>query len=101
MPLWRPAGAVDVSRLAADCVFSGDRLGSVVRIIEIARDARARMRENFGFATVYNILAIPDRAGRLGDAAGGRDCHVRVVGRRDPECAADGRKTGREGEAAT
>lgn len=54
-----PGGAVDVSRLASDCVFSGDSLDSVVRIIEIARSARARMRENFGFATVYNILAVP------------------------------------------
>jgi Cu2+-exporting ATPase len=54
-----PGGAVDVSRLAADCVFSGESLGSIVRIIEIARSARSRMRENFGFAAVYNILAVP------------------------------------------
>jgi Cu2+-exporting ATPase len=54
-----PGGAVDVSRLAADCVFSGDRLGSVARTIEIAREARRRMRENFAFATAYNILAVP------------------------------------------
>jgi P-type Cu2+ transporter len=54
-----PGGAVDVSRLAADCVFAGESLRSVVRIVEIARAARARMRENFGFATVYNILATP------------------------------------------
>jgi Cu2+-exporting ATPase len=54
-----PGGAVDVSRLAADCVFSGDRLASVVRIIEAAREARRRMRENFAFAAAYNLLAIP------------------------------------------
>lgn len=54
-----PGGAVDVSRLASDCVFSGDSLGAVARIVEIARAARSRMRENFGFATVYNILAVP------------------------------------------
>lgn len=54
-----PGGAVDVSRLAADCVFSGDSLAAVVRIIEIAREARLRIRQNFGFATAYNILAVP------------------------------------------
>jgi Cu2+-exporting ATPase len=54
-----PGGAVDVSRLAADCVFSGDSLESVVRIIEVAREARLRMRQNFGFAAAYNILAVP------------------------------------------
>jgi Cu2+-exporting ATPase len=54
-----PGGAVDVSRLASDCVFSGDRLAAVARIIEIARAARARMRENFGFAAAYNIVAVP------------------------------------------
>src|SRR5690606_18635762 len=54
-----PGGAIDVSRLASDCVFSGDSLNAVVRIVEIARSARRRMRENFGFATVYNILAVP------------------------------------------
>jgi Cu2+-exporting ATPase len=54
-----PGGAVDVSRLAADCVYSGDDLQVIVRIIEIARAARSRMRENFGFAMIYNALAVP------------------------------------------
>ncbi len=54
-----PGGAVDVSRLASDCVFSGESLQSVPRIIAIARKARHRIRENFAFATVYNLVAIP------------------------------------------
>jgi Cu2+-exporting ATPase len=54
-----PGGAVDVSSLAADCVYSGSRLSSIVRIIEIAREARKRMRENFTFAAIYNVFAIP------------------------------------------
>jgi Cu2+-exporting ATPase len=54
-----PGGAVDVSRFAADCVYAGDDLRVIVRIIEIARTARARMRENFGFAMIYNALAVP------------------------------------------
>jgi len=54
-----PGGAVDVSRLASDCVYSGDSLASVAMIIEIARAARQRMRENFAFAAIYNLAAIP------------------------------------------
>lgn len=54
-----PGGAVDVSRLASDCVYAGDSLASVALIVRLARIARRRMRENFAFAAVYNILAIP------------------------------------------
>lgn len=54
-----PGGAVDVSRLASDCVFSGDSLSAVAEIIDVARSARARMRENFGFAAIYNVVAVP------------------------------------------
>ena len=54
-----PGGAVDVSRLASDCVYSGDSLKSVAMIIEVARAARQRMRENFAFAAVYNLVAVP------------------------------------------
>lgn len=54
-----PGGAVDVSRLASDCVFSGDSLAAVACIVMIARAARSRMLENFGFAAVYNVLAVP------------------------------------------
>lgn len=54
-----PGGAVDVSRLASDCVFAGDSLSAVVDIITTARTARSRMRENFALAALYNILAIP------------------------------------------
>jgi Cu2+-exporting ATPase len=54
-----PGGAVDVSRLAADCVFSGEGLGAIVRVVEIARTARSRMREDFAFAALYNVVAVP------------------------------------------
>lgn len=54
-----PGGAVDVSRLASDCVYSGGSLKSVAMIVEVARAARRRMRENFAFATVYNLVAVP------------------------------------------
>ena len=54
-----PGGAVDASRLASDCVFSGESLAAVPRIIEIARMARLRIRENFALAAVYNLIAVP------------------------------------------
>jgi Cu2+-exporting ATPase len=54
-----PGGAVDVSRLASDCVYSGDSLDSIPRIIEVARKARQRIRENFAMAAIYNMLAVP------------------------------------------
>lgn len=54
-----PGGALDVSRLAADCVYSAGDPDAVVETILIAREARTRMRQNFGLAAVYNLLAIP------------------------------------------
>jgi len=54
-----PGGAVDVFRLASDCVFSGDSLKAIVRIVDISRKARAHMRQNFAFAAFYNVVAVP------------------------------------------
>jgi Cu2+-exporting ATPase len=54
-----PGGALDVSRLAADCVYAAGNPDAVVDTVRIAREARARMRENFGLAALYNLLAIP------------------------------------------
>jgi len=54
-----PGGAVDVSRLASDCVFSGERLMAVAGVIRTARAARDRMKENFLFSALYNVVAVP------------------------------------------
>lgn len=54
-----PGGALDVSRLAADAVYSGGNPDAVVDTIRIARTARIRMRENFVLAALYNVVAIP------------------------------------------
>lgn len=54
-----PGGAVDVSRLASDCVFSGDSLHAIAHVIATARTARKRMRENFALAAIYNVVVIP------------------------------------------
>ncbi|TAL01413.1 MAG: cadmium-translocating P-type ATPase [Rhodospirillaceae bacterium] len=54
-----PALASDISQIAADLIFRGERLGSVVEAIDTARRARARIFENFGMSLVYNVLAVP------------------------------------------
>ncbi|WP_340647416.1 heavy metal translocating P-type ATPase [Phenylobacterium sp.] len=54
-----PGTALDASQNAADLVFSGDALGSVVAAIDVARAARRRALENFGFSALYNLIAAP------------------------------------------
>ncbi|RMF38191.1 MAG: cadmium-translocating P-type ATPase [Alphaproteobacteria bacterium] len=54
-----PASAADVSRAAAGLVYSGERLGAVLRALRVARSARARALESFGLALIYNLVAIP------------------------------------------
>lgn len=54
-----PGTALEASQNAADLVFSGDRLAPIVEACEIAGSARARALENFGLATVYNLIAAP------------------------------------------
>jgi Cu2+-exporting ATPase len=54
-----PVAASDVSRAAAELVFTGERLEPVVFALETARAARARALENFGLAAAYNAIAVP------------------------------------------
>jgi Cu2+-exporting ATPase len=54
-----PGSALEAAQNAADLVFSGERLMSVVEALDVARSARRRALENFGFAALYNALAAP------------------------------------------
>ena len=54
-----PGTALEASQHAADLVFSGERLGAVVAALDVARSARRRALENFGFAALYNLVAAP------------------------------------------
>jgi Cu2+-exporting ATPase len=54
-----PGTAVDASQNAADLVFCGENLDAVVLAIDVARAARTRARENFGFSALYNLVAAP------------------------------------------
>jgi Cu2+-exporting ATPase len=53
-----PGGAMDISRSASDAVYSGG-LAALPRLISVARQSRAVMLQNFGFAAAYNLIAVP------------------------------------------
>jgi len=54
-----PGSAADASQNAADLVFLGEQLDAVVLAVDVARAARRRALENFGFSAVYNLIAAP------------------------------------------
>ncbi len=54
-----PARASDVAQSAADLVFLGERLAPVAEAVAVARRARVLVKQNFGFALCYNLLAVP------------------------------------------
>ena len=54
-----PGSAIEASQNAADLVLTREGLMGVVEAIDIARSARKRALENFGFAALYNLVAAP------------------------------------------
>ncbi|MDB5642152.1 MAG: heavy metal translocating P-type ATPase, partial [Hyphomicrobiales bacterium] len=54
-----PITAADLAQAQADAVFLGDGLAPVAQALDIARQARALMRQNLGIAVVYNLFAVP------------------------------------------
>ncbi|WP_439137454.1 heavy metal translocating P-type ATPase [Roseicyclus sp.] len=54
-----PASALDAARSASDMVLMGQSLAPIADAMRTATSARARIRENFTIATVYNVLAVP------------------------------------------
>ena len=54
-----PGGASDVSQQAADAVFVGEGLMPIALAVRVARRTMAIVRENFLFAAIYNVLAVP------------------------------------------
>lgn len=54
-----PSTATDISQNAADIVYFGGKLSTVLEIISAARIANRRVRENFSLALVYNVIALP------------------------------------------
>ena len=54
-----PATAADVGRNAADFVFLHESLSAVTRAMAISKKAGQLIRQNFGLAIIYNMIAIP------------------------------------------
>jgi P-type Cu2+ transporter len=54
-----PSSAIDVTRMAADVVFQGERLGPVIEALVVARKARILVAQNFGLAIMYNLVTVP------------------------------------------
>lgn len=54
-----PGTALDAAQNAADLVFQGASLMAVVEALDVARSARVRALENFGFSALYNLIAAP------------------------------------------
>jgi Cu2+-exporting ATPase len=54
-----PASASDAARSAADIVFNGASLTPVVTAVDVARQSRRRVLENFAVAILYNLIAVP------------------------------------------
>lgn len=54
-----PGAAIQASQNAADLVFEGEGLIAAPLAITVARAARRRAQENFGFSALYNLVATP------------------------------------------
>ena len=54
-----PAEAADVSQVAADIIFQGERLLPIAEALDTARRSRRLVLQNFGLAFSYNVIAVP------------------------------------------
>ena len=54
-----PGSASDVSQQAADAVFLGKALMPVSLAVNVARQTMRIVRQNFAFAILYNVFALP------------------------------------------
>ena len=54
-----PATALDAARVASDIVLMGQDLAPVVGAIDLAGQARRRIKENFAISIAYNLVAVP------------------------------------------
>jgi Cu2+-exporting ATPase len=54
-----PASACEVGRQAADFIFTNDSLNAVPFTVNTAQMAKRIIKQNFGIAIAYNMIAIP------------------------------------------
>jgi Cu2+-exporting ATPase len=54
-----PGTAVQATQNAADMILQGDGLRPIVEAVEVARQARRLVLQNFAFSALYNVCAVP------------------------------------------
>ncbi len=54
-----PASAIDAARVASDIVILKQDFSAVSECLKTARSSRARIKENFAMAAIYNAVAVP------------------------------------------
>lgn len=74
----------DVAISSADFVLASSSLGAVLTLLDLSRTVFRRIKTNFGWALVYNLLAVPIAAGCLYGIKTSSGAHVRL----DPVWAA-------------
>jgi Cu2+-exporting ATPase len=57
--------ASQLAKTSADCIFLSPRLDRLPALLELARRTRTNIRENLGWALLYNVVALPAAAGGL------------------------------------
>lgn len=74
----------DVAISSADFVLASSSLGAVLTLLDLSRTVFRRIKVNFVWAVIYNLLAVPIAAGCLYAIKTGNGSHVRL----DPVWAA-------------
>ena len=74
----------DVAISSADFVLAASSLGAVLTLLDLGRTVFRRIKVNFGWAVVYNVVAVPVAAGCLYGIRTGSGAHVTL----DPVWAA-------------
>ena len=54
-----PSSATDITQTAADFIFQGQKLASLIEVIDVAKKTKRLVFENFALALGYNIIAVP------------------------------------------
>ncbi|KAK3180706.1 hypothetical protein K4F52_007923 [Lecanicillium sp. MT-2017a] len=68
----------DVAISSADFVLASSRLSAVLTLLDLSRVVFRRIRVNFGWAVVYNMIAVPVAAGTLYAVKTGSGAHVKL-----------------------
>jgi Cu2+-exporting ATPase len=59
------AGGTELAKVSADLVLMGDGLGGLIRAVETSRRLLRIIRQNLGWAVLYNLTAVPLAASGL------------------------------------